>query len=151
MKRKIVLALSWTAVLALCIVIFIFSAKNAEQSSEQSSFIIDLFARIFGTEFTDFFIRKLAHMSEFAALGFFSANAFYISFKNIKKLYFAFAFSVLYAISDEIHQIFVPGRSCQFRDVLIDAAGIVIGIGVYIAVYYIFKLREVKKCTKTSK
>ena len=32
-------------------------------------------------------------------------------------------FSFLYACTDELHQIFVPGRSAQFRDVLIDTLG----------------------------
>ncbi|MFQ8632799.1 MAG: VanZ family protein, partial [Intestinibacter bartlettii] len=40
--------------------------------------------------------------------------------------------SVLYAISDEIHQYFVPGRACQFRDVMIDSCGALFGIAVIV-------------------
>lgn len=43
----------------------------------------------------------------------------------------AFAICVLYAASDEVHQLFVPGRSGQVSDVGIDAVGALIGIGVY--------------------
>ena len=34
----------------------------------------------------------------------------------------------LYAVTDEIHQYFVPGRSCEFRDICIDSAGVLCGI-----------------------
>ena len=61
-------------------------------------------------------------------LGALTVNAFCTSgvcgFKGIAA---AGIVCVLYAISDEIHQIFVPGRSGQFSDVLLDSAGAVIG------------------------
>jgi len=41
-------------------------------------------------------------------------------------------FCVLYAISDETHQIFVPGRSAQISDVLIDSVGAIVGILMYL-------------------
>lgn len=44
------------------------------------------------------------------------------------KFTIAMTISVLYATSDEIHQYFVPGRACQFRDVLIDSCGALFGI-----------------------
>ena len=40
---------------------------------------------------------------------------------------------MIYAISDEIHQLFVPGRSGQVRDVLIDSAGSLLGIIIVMA------------------
>ena len=48
----------------------------------------------------------------------------------------------LYAVSDEIHQIFVPGRSGEPRDVLIDTSGVLIGICL---VRFHFSLRERRK------
>ncbi|MGV8147186.1 MAG: VanZ family protein [Alkaliphilus sp.] len=39
---------------------------------------------------------------------------------------------VLYAISDETHQIFVPGRSAQVSDILIDSVGAAVGILIYL-------------------
>ena len=38
---------------------------------------------------------------------------------------------LVYAASDEIHQLYVPGRAGQFRDVLIDSAGVLLGICIY--------------------
>ena len=45
-----------------------------------------------------------------------------------KKIYLAYIFSILYACLDEIHQLFVSGRSGQIMDVFIDSMGIIIGI-----------------------
>ena len=55
---------------AVCVTIFVFSGMVADDSAEQSGFIRELLTKIFGVGFTEFFIRKLAHMSEYAALGF---------------------------------------------------------------------------------
>ena len=42
----------------------------------------------------------------------------------------ALGFCILYAASDEIHQLFVPGRGAQFRDVMIDFSGAILGSGI---------------------
>jgi len=76
----------------------------------------------------DFFLRKMAHITEYFILTFLFYRAFKGSFAINNLLYF-FAYpaflSVIYAISDEFHQSFVPGRTCCIRDVLIDTIGIV--------------------------
>ena len=79
----------------------------------------------------DFFLRKFAHITEYLILTFLLYRAFKGSFNiNFFRLFmYPVAFSLLYAISDEIHQYFVLGRSCSFGDVLIDSIGI---IGFYI-------------------
>jgi len=48
-----------------------------------------------------------------------------------KFILFSLGICVLYAVSDEVHQLFVPGRGRQVRDVLIDSAGAIVGIGLY--------------------
>ncbi|WP_243096886.1 VanZ family protein [Thermohalobacter berrensis] len=59
-------------------------------------------------------------------------NAFVRSeVKGFKGFIFSFVFCILYAISDEVHQLFVPGRDAQITDVMIDSAGAFIGIGMY--------------------
>ncbi|HIU52150.1 MAG TPA: VanZ family protein [Candidatus Merdicola faecigallinarum] len=45
-----------------------------------------------------------------------------------RKITYSFIIGVIYAITDEIHQLFVPGRSGEIRDVLIDGLGIIVGI-----------------------
>ena len=81
----------------------------------------------------DFFLRKIAHILEYLILTFFLYRALKGSFNlNALRLFvYPFALSFIYAMSDEIHQYFVPGRSCSFKDVLIDTVGI---LGFYIVI-----------------
>ena len=51
--------------------------------------------------------------------------------------------SMLYACTDEFHQHFVPGRSCEVRDVLIDTAGALIGILVFGTLMHFHKRRHI--------
>lgn len=73
----------------------------------------------------NFVIRKLAHFTEYAIL---TALGYWGWFKGIGRspqqaLYIALLSSVLFATSDELHQLFVPGRTSLFTDVLIDCLG----------------------------
>lgn len=53
--------------------------------------------------------------------------------------------TAFYAASDELHQFFVPGRSCQLRDVLIDTAGVVAGVGIqYILLKHFRKMEGIE-------
>jgi VanZ family protein len=81
----------------------------------------------------DFILRKIAHIVEYFILTFLLYRAFKGSFKmNVSRLFiYPAAVSFLYAVSDEFHQSFVPGRNCAMQDVLIDALGI---FGFYIII-----------------
>ena len=63
---------------------------------------------------------------------------------NFKKKYLIILFCFLYAISDEIHQLFIVNRSCELRDVLIDMIGVLIG-------YFLIKIKESKTIFKRCK
>jgi VanZ family protein len=77
-------------------------------------------------------VRKFAHFGIYFVLGLFVMNAFRRSgISGFKGFLFSLVFCILYAISDEIHQVFVPGRGAQFTDVLIDSFGSFVGIGMY--------------------
>lgn len=84
-----------------------------------SNITIDLFSNYIFTP-----LRKLAHFSEFAIL----AMLFYININNDNKVIYSFVLSLIYSISDEIHQLFVPGRFCSIGDIVIDACGIIFGL-----------------------
>ena len=81
---------------------------------------------------------KLVHVVEYAILGYLVARAFGYELHD-KKILFVRSFSicVLYGISDELHQWFVPNRVVSVMDILADSAGSVLGIGIY------FKQRKV--------
>ncbi len=72
----------------------------------------------------NFLVRKLAHFTEYAiltAISYWTCRAFNQS--PLSALRYALIVSVLFAISDEFHQAFVPGRTSLLTDVLIDGLG----------------------------
>ena len=110
------------------ILIFWFSHDTSSSSLAKSSIFEPLFEWLFH-EHTQFVVRKLAHFSIYAALGFClfrGISPFVI--KPSHCFWVALALCFLYACSDEIHQLFVMGRSGQFTDVLLDSFGACIGI-----------------------
>lgn len=132
--------------------IFIMSSFGHNSSDAQSNLFVDFIAQNFphvrhGLENNlislntlIFLVRKTAHFTEYAILGaLFYLNVIQLPKLNLypKKILLPIFFSFLYACTDEIHQIFVPGRSAQFRDILIDTLGASIGT---IITYLIIKL-----------
>ncbi|WP_242849923.1 VanZ family protein [Clostridium aceticum] len=123
--------------------IFYFSSKPAVQSKELSNNVTEIMVqtieRVAPNKAANldigrlhFLIRKNAHFFSYLALGLLAMNAMRRSgVYRVKGMVIAFSICVLYAISDEIHQTFVPGRSGEIRDVLIDSAGASVGIGMY--------------------
>ena len=127
-----------------CITIFYFSHQVADDSSEQSSRIVEIISNIIPAikkmqepdktilkqEILTPIVRKTAHLSIYAILGILTAN-FTLTIPN-KKTYqiiiMTLAFCFFYAITDEFHQTFIAGRSGEIRDVLIDTTGAFIGI-----------------------
>ena len=128
--RNIYIIISAVALLAVLITIFVLSAQNGEQSSSTSGFFTELIEAIFGQPANEAIIRTLAHFCEFAGLGFLMCN-FIFALKDKPKPFLSILFSVSYAVTDEIHQIFVPERACQLSDLAVDSAGIVLGVAVF--------------------
>ena len=81
----------------------------------------------------DFILRKMAHVFEYFILTFFLRRAFKDTLNaDVFRLFiYPVILSFLYAVSDEFHQLFVPGRNGCARDVLIDGIGI---FGLYIVI-----------------
>ncbi len=76
-------------------------------------------------------------------------NAFIMSgVKGYKAFVFSLIFCILYAITDEIHQLFVPGRGTEVTDVLIDGIGALIGIGLYKFIFKIYCAVKTKPLPK---
>jgi VanZ family protein len=80
-------------------------------------------------------VRKLAHVTEYAVLAFLVLWAARRLAKagpawNWRQAGFTMCVVVLYAASDEVHQIFVPTRQGTVVDVLIDAVGGALGLGM---------------------
>ena len=142
MKNKR-LVLAWTLLILWMLFIFIMSSFNGVMSSNQSGSIATLIYNIFNisdTSKVSFIIRKCAHVSEFFILGILVINL--VSKYNVKHIYLiSFIICVLYASSDEFHQLFVPGRSGQVTDIFIGMIGVVLGLSIYCLIKYFKSLR----------
>ncbi len=135
MKVKIyrVLAILWM------IAIFLFSAQDAEESSRMSMGIGEVVGQVFVEDYEEWSeqqrlsfidtiehpIRKAAHALEYTLLAFLLMG----SLGGRKSV--AALIGILYAAGDEFHQLFVPGRSGQFTDVMIDSVGVILGIFIF--------------------
>lgn len=134
MYKKILL---WCAVVFMSIQIFGFSSKTAAESSGTSEKIahgvvktINKLVEIENEQKEEVFhvvhftIRKLAHFAEYAmlsALTFFLAKSY--GLKNSMCAIISLGYCFIFATSDEIHQLYVDGRSGEIRDVFIDFCG----------------------------
>ena len=78
---------------------------------------------------SSFYIRKIAHITEYLILGFLMFNL--LKQYSVTNIYYAIGLSILYSCTDEFHQLFINGRSGSIRDVLIDTIGILIGTYLY--------------------
>ena len=114
--------------------IFIFSSMSGEISGIQSDGIVAMLAKIIhytgDIDVLRIIVRKLAHFTEYLILGILVINACkYNSVKDIIKL--SILICLLYACSDEIHQLFIQGRGGRILDVCIDTLGSLTGIFTY--------------------
>ncbi|MDV2886388.1 VanZ family protein [Alkalihalophilus pseudofirmus] len=132
--------ISWLSVLLWMSLIYYLSHQPAAESTELSTGVMQVliasFEAIFlfinlETEWFHFLIRKGAHFTAYFILGILLINALRKSKAVDTSAMIALLLSVLYAISDEVHQLFIPGRSGEVRDVLIDSAGAAVGISLY--------------------
>lgn len=143
-----VLAIVWM------ILIFYMSAQNGTSSSGMSDRICDMIGHVlvpgydtksavWQAEFIasiSFYIRKAAHMTEYAILGILwllTLRAWELKIK--RAVLFSVIISIVYAATDEAHQLMVAGRAGQIRDVFIDAAGVLIGAGIALLVHCVRK------------
>ena len=133
--------------------IFLFSAQSAEESQQLSegfltSFLGSILERLLprlsekgmGAD-----IRKYAHMAEYFCLGisvFLYLSELLLWRRPVRASLFAMLTCFLYACSDEIHQLFVPGRAGMIRDVLIDGVGFAFGIALSLAAVRVFTRRR---------
>ncbi|MCM1251404.1 MAG: VanZ family protein [Clostridium sp.] len=139
-----VLALLW-----MC-VIFAFSAQEKDESSAVSEAFSYRVVNSTGILFhlhldeeelrriaaaIESTVRKAAHMTEFGIL----SILLYVwlgkwQMTTGAKIALAAVISTLYAASDEFHQLFVPGRAGSIGDVMIDSAGAILGVGIFVGV-----------------
>lgn len=119
--------------------IFGFSSQNGEKSGNLSGNIAEFILKQVHyddienkeqiLERTESIIRKIAHFSIYTLVGFLLMS--FISTYNLrenKRIIISLCVGVLYATSDEIHQLFISGRSGKITDVILDSMGVLLGI-----------------------
>ena len=112
-KKRVV---SW--VIFFCIAISIFYLSSLSSFGSQG---------ITGTGH----LSIIYHIMAFFFLNFFLLFALVYG-KKKKFIIVAIFISILYGISDEIHQLFVPGRSSAFFDIMLNNTGIFFSTSFYI-------------------
>lgn len=91
-------------------------------------------------------IRKNAHAFEYIVLAVLICNAFFINkFRGRGAIVYVLFMCLLYAVTDEFHQLFVPGRTSLVSDVIIDFTGAIIGLGLFYFSYYKIYIKYTNK------
>ena len=147
--------LLWVAFTLNLAAIFILSAQPAEVSTSESDLFVavpmDIVKYVRPEKISDgsaylliqFLVRKTAHVIEFAALAFWTSAL--LALYQVRFPYLgAGVFTSLYAASDELHQLFVPGREGKVTDWMFDSFGAVIGA---LLVFFILRHAKAKDWT----
>ena len=138
--------------LMVCNLVFIWgnSLLPGEISGALSDWLKDLVAPLLGWDQEGSggggLLRKVAHFTEFACLGV-CLRWFWgmLNVKRFKPFLFALGCAVAVACIDETIQIFVPLRGPGIKDVCIDTAGALTGIGILTLAYWL-KTRSLEDC-----
>ncbi len=131
-------------VIVWMVMIFVMSNFPAETSSKQSGVVVEVVKTVFkvSPKQPDLFnnlttiVRKCAHAFEYFVLGILLLNAIRQLWPAKHKKswarywYLAVVGASVYAVTDEAHQAFVSGRSCELRDIIIDTLAAGVGVGV---------------------
>ena len=99
----------WLPVALWCLLIFILSAIPQLQATEKP--------------LLNFLSRKTAHLAEYGILATLIFRAL-----GYKKTYLSFMLTLIYALTDEIHQQFVPTRTGKLSDIIFDGFGAWLGL-----------------------
>ena len=160
MRSKIIRAVSVILLLAVMAAVFGFSEQPADESQATSDGFLYRLMSVFYPEIKTMTneqreelmekfsspVRKCAHFSIYGLMGVFSLLSF-ISYKTFKidmRCAAAWLLCIAYSVGDEIHQHFIPGRSCELRDMIIDSSGALLGIAAAYCLCALIKKKRSK-------
>lgn len=140
---------SWLLVILWMLLIFNLSHQPVEKSNSLSKgitkIIIETVEKLAPTKelnlsILNHIVRKNAHFLAYLVLGVLLIKGLeIIGITGRKAIFTGILIAVIFAISDEVHQLFVPGRGGQLKDVLIDSAGAIVGVFIYKGLYLLKK------------
>ena len=138
-NRRVVLR--WLAVVLWLAFIFFMSSRDATQLSEGffeqvKQLLATMLNTLFG--YHEDPVSPFCHFCEYAVLGGLLLNALRVHTQSLRTACLAgVAIASVYGITDEIHQLFVPGRFCDPADWVVDTCGAALGVLVlYLAVRF---------------
>jgi VanZ family protein len=153
LPKRVIILISWSAVFLWMLLIFFFSSQVVEKSRMLSEDIVNTGIGVVEKvtpvpnfnmkelNHLDHLVRKNAHFFNFLVLSMLVIYALRRSGrKGFKWFIIAIGICIIYAVSDEIHQLYVPGRGAQLKDVLIDSSGVLVGGSLYLIT------RKIKIC-----
>ena len=154
-----ILILLWVLVLSVAAMIFFFSSESGAESSKTSAGVVDFLIHLFRPDFNTLpraeqarlfqlyhsVVRKAAHFSEFALLGFF-LRPLLGALKRKHRFLLSWGIGTLYACADELHQTLVAARAGMWQDVCLDSAGALAGTAASALLLYLY--RRYKKSKK---
>ena len=158
MSRVWVRILLWGLVLATAGVIFCFSAQNGTASSQLSGGITEKVVEVVEPDYdslpepeqqtlfdaVQFAVRKSAHFSEYALLGFL-LRLLCASYALRRGGLVAWLCGTGYAATDELHQWFVAARSAMWQDVCLDSVGVFAGAFLATGILVIYARISMKR------
>ena len=146
-KRTIV---NWALLILWMILIFAMSNQPADISNKQSDLFINILMFV-GIDLNStlgsiasFVVRKVAHFTEYFILYWLAVSVLKNYIEAKKARMYSLAIVLGYAITDEVHQYFIPGREMAFRDVMIDFSGGLFGCFIECLLYR-FKNKKMNK------
>ncbi len=128
-----------TVYISIIIIILCASLQNGDQSANESSVVTDTVIEVIefckndeidvSYDEVHFVVRKvIGHFGLFLLCGIFGLLTFYsFTSRNLKALYWTMIIGIGVAICSEMLQLFADGRSCEFKDMLIDSLGYLSG------------------------
>ena len=156
-KLKIIRIVLWVLLLAVLAMIFCFSAQSGETSNGASKGIAQVILRVIRPDFsqlsqhqqnvlvekTNLILRKGLHFAEYALLAF--VTYLLLSAYSLRlRVVLSWLGATVYAVTDEVHQLYVGARMGSGWDVLIDSLGAAAGVALACALVY-SKRKKVRK------
>lgn len=141
-------------ILTILNILFIFtnSLMNSTTSSNSSTGIREMVNNILKKlhipfSFTEHFVRKAAHFTEFLTLGILMTLCIYLC--NRQNIFIPLFAGLLTAVTDEFIQLFADGRAGQVADVVLDFSGFVTGVFFITLMIFIYRRKKIKKESDT--
>ena len=153
MKLNIIRGILIIALTTIFVTIFGFSNQNAEKSAGLSqkvtNFVVEKVPLIKNlpkeekeqvANRIEKVVRKIAHYSIYTLVGILLMNLMSTyKLKELDKIALSMIIGLIYAITDEIHQAFVPGRGALLTDVILDSIGVITGIFIAMLILEIYR------------